>query len=81
MKKTVTLTCNVVNVTSGSWVGIAKVGGVQVRGRRCDTAFAALGALLFALSDQQNDDAVLGLQLELEGSSLDAALAELPAAE
>lgn len=69
-----------INVTGTSWVGVARVGGVQVRGRRCDTALDALQATFYSLSRTDNDDAVLGLELSLEGATLDEAL-QLPSAD
>lgn len=68
-----------VHVTDNSWVGIATVGGIQVRGRRCDTALDGLQAILYTLARTDHDDAVLGLELSLEGATLTDAL-QLPGA-
>jgi hypothetical protein len=65
--------CHVVQI-GGSYIGITTIGGFRIKGARCDDQETALQALFYALAQRSNDDAVMGIQLELEGTTLDDAV-------
>ncbi len=53
-----------------SFIAATTLGGIVVRGRRCDEALEAVQSLLSALGHQGNDDAVLALELTLGGQTV-----------
>jgi hypothetical protein len=60
---------NTVKIASG-YMSLTTVGGVQVRGRRCDSELYAVQSLLNTLSSTTDDNSVVGLDLELSGQTL-----------
>jgi hypothetical protein len=64
-----TVTLRVVKIAS-SFIGICTVGGLEVRGNRCDSAQAAAQNLLANLGAPNNDNAAMGIELELAGMTL-----------
>jgi hypothetical protein len=64
-----TVSLRVVKIGS-SFIGIAQVGGFDVRGQRCDTAAQAAQNLFANLGAINNDNAAMGIELALAGMTL-----------
>lgn len=70
-------TCTVTVATARIGSGViaaATVGGVLIRGGRADDERRAVQQVLARLADPRDDDAVIGLELHLEGSTISEAL-------
>ncbi len=64
-----------------SYLAVTELGGIKLKGARANTASGAARNLLFALGEGSSDDCQIALELALEGTTLEAAMGELPAAE
>lgn len=62
-----------------NFVARTELGGIQLRGRRADTAADAVRALLWRLADHTDDDAAIAVDLATDGTTLVDAVAELGA--
>lgn len=70
----VTIEVDVIKVGTG-YIAATLLGGINVRGKRADSARLAVANLFYALQSDSNDDASIALDLALEGVTLGEALA------
>jgi hypothetical protein len=71
------LNVNISVVEIGSkFVAVTKVGGFTLRGKSATTSALAVRNLFFTMAgeDAASDDAVLGIELALSGTTIEAAL-------
>lgn len=59
-----------------SYIGMTSIGGFSIRGSRADNVEDAARSVLYKVSDKNNDEAALGLELELAGTTINS-VAEL----
>ena len=55
-----------------SYIGMTEIGGFTIRGSRADNPEDAARSVLYKVSDKANDEASLGLELQLAGTSIQA---------
>lgn len=68
-----TLTINVKIMKIGSnYIAATSLGGINVRGARGASEIEAVRRLLFKISDLNDDDTSVGLELELDGTTFEA---------
>lgn len=70
---------NVINPAGETHLAVTKLGGITVRGPRASTPVDAVKNLLWKLSKGYDDDAQVGLEMELAGTSIDQAIAQIQA--
>lgn len=65
----------------GIYVAATQLGGINMRGARASSPPQAVRNLFFAIGEGSSDDHQIGLELAIEGTTLEAAMAELPTGE
>ena len=65
-QKELVLTVKAVKI-GPAWIAATEVGGITVRGGRCDGELEAVQSCLLTLGNPRDDEAAVGLSLALDG--------------
>lgn len=70
----ITIPIDVIRLGSG-FIATTELGGIRSRGKRASTPVLAIRNLMALMVDDRDDDAVIGLELAMENTTLGDALA------
>ena len=76
MAKSILLAVRVIQLSKDSYVAMAPVGGVVVRGARAESELTAVQSLAYKLA-HDNGDPAIGIELALAGTDLETEQAQL----
>lgn len=75
--KKLSVNVTMMEVVSGTFIAVTQIAGITIRGRRANTAQYAVRNLFHVLANasESSDDALLALDLLVEGTTLNERLA------